>query len=212
MWKAIVIVMLNGGAFFGGNVLAQDVMSVKLTRPVANAPAVVEFFSFYCPPCYQFAFQYDVVNAINAVLPVGQTVMKYHVGAMGALGRELTEAWSIALSLGIVDKVEQPLFEAIHVTRTLNTNDDIEMIFMRVGVTQEEYRSARNSFTVKAITQMQMQAVEDFSVSSTPSVFVAGSYQIVNLAILGTTPATYRLAFADVVRGLLASGSVRTRQ
>ncbi|MEC9680606.1 protein disulfide oxidoreductase DsbA, partial [Escherichia marmotae] len=35
-----------------------------LKAPVADAPAVVEFFSFYCPPCAAFSSRFFVSQAV----------------------------------------------------------------------------------------------------------------------------------------------------
>ena len=42
-----------------------------LKAPVADAPAVVEFFSFYCPPCAAFSSRFQVSQAVDKILPSG---------------------------------------------------------------------------------------------------------------------------------------------
>lgn len=73
---------------------------------------MVEFF-FYCGPCYQFAETYHVGSTVSQALPEGTKLTKYHVGLMGKLGNELTEAWSIAMVMGIEDKIEGLLFDEL---------------------------------------------------------------------------------------------------
>ncbi|MCZ8781127.1 DsbA family protein [Escherichia albertii] len=63
-----------------------------LKASVAGAPSVVEFFSFYCPPCAAFSSQFQVSQAVEKILPSGEKVMKYHVSTMGPMGPVLTEA------------------------------------------------------------------------------------------------------------------------
>lgn len=72
-----------------------------LDKTIPEAPEVVEFFSFYCPPCYQFVDNYPVSKRLNHMLPEGVTVKKYHVSAMGKMGKELTEAWAIATTMTV---------------------------------------------------------------------------------------------------------------
>lgn len=105
----------------------------RMGRPVKEAPMVVEFFSFYCPPCMAFSREYKVSEAINQVLPEGTKVEKYHVGAMGSLGQNLTTAWSVAMALGVTDKVEHPLFIAVQ-DKNLCA---MKKIFARYLLTQE---------------------------------------------------------------------------
>ncbi|EPV4089633.1 DsbA family protein, partial [Salmonella enterica subsp. enterica serovar Typhimurium] len=76
-------------------VVAQEWESI--TPPVVDAPAVVEFFSFYCPPCYAFSQTMGVDQAIRHVLPQGSRMVKYHVSLLGPLGHELTRAWALAM-------------------------------------------------------------------------------------------------------------------
>ena len=174
-----------------------------LSQPVAEAPGVVEFFSFYCGPCYQFTQRYPVSEGINRVLPAGEKVVKYHVSAMGKLGSELTEAWAIATIMGKNDAVEMPLFESVQNARTLQNITDIKAIFARAGVTPAEYESAQNSQVVKALIAKQEAALRQFSVSGTPSYYVKGRYKVNNAGINADTPEGYVDGFTEVVSDLL---------
>jgi len=174
-----------------------------LPQPVAEAPGVVEFFSFYCGPCYLFTQRYPVSEGINRVLPAGEKVVKYHVSAMGKLGSELTEAWAIATIMGKSDAVEMPLFESVQNARTLQNIADIKAIFAHAGVTSAEYESAQNSLVVKALIAKQEAAMRQFSVSGTPSYYVNGRYKINNAGINADTPEGYVDGFTEVVSNLL---------
>lgn len=77
--------------------------------PVANAPAVVEFFSFYCSPCYAFSETMEIDSAIRDILPKGDRMVKYHVSQLGPLGPELTRAWALAMIINKTDVVEKAL-------------------------------------------------------------------------------------------------------
>lgn len=174
-----------------------------LPQPVAEASGVVEFFSFYCGPCYLFTQRYPVSEGINSVLPAGEKVVKYHVSAMGKLGSELTEAWAIATIMGKSAAVEMPLFDSVQNGRTLQNIADIKAIFARAGVTPAEYESAQNSLVVKALIAKQEAALRQFSVSGTPSYYVNGRYKINNAGINADTPEGYVDGFTEVVSNLL---------
>ncbi|WP_312629993.1 DsbA family protein [Scandinavium sp.] len=174
-----------------------------LQQPVAQAPDVIEFFSFYCGPCYQFTQRYPVSEGINRVLPADKMVTKYHVSAIGKLGNELTEAWAIAMVMGKSDAIEKPLFEAVQKTKNLRKASDIKAIFSHAGVTPAEYESAQNSLVVKALIAKQEAALQQFSVSGTPSYYVNGRYKINNSGINADTPEGYVTGFAGVVSYLL---------
>lgn len=56
---------------------------VTLQKPVAGEPQVMEFFSFFCPHCYQFERVYHVSDAVRKNLPADTKVTKYHVDFLG---------------------------------------------------------------------------------------------------------------------------------
>lgn len=54
-----------------------------LEKPVAGAPQVLEFFSFFCPHCYQFEEVLHISDNVKKKLPEGVKMTKYHVNFMG---------------------------------------------------------------------------------------------------------------------------------
>lgn len=175
----------------------------RLEKPVVTAPAVVEFFSFYCGPCYQFAKTYHVSSTVSRALPAGAKLTKYHVGLMGKLGNELTEAWSVAMALGIEDKIEGPLFDALQKKRVINSVEDIQRVFAAAGVDGTTYENARHSLLVKGLTAKQNEALKALDVRATPSFYVSGKYKIDNAGMASKSVAGYATEYAAVVRYLL---------
>lgn len=186
---------------FCSGALAQPYSTLQ--DPVADAPEVVEFFSFYCGPCYLFADKYPVVSAINKDLPEGKKVTQYHVGVMGKFGHELSEAWAIASVMGVTEQVEHPLFIAVQRDKSINTPEDIAAIFSKAGIAPETYNNAKNSMMVKAFIARQDAMIKAFKVRGTPSIYVMGRYLIDNSAVKSTTPEGYATAYADLVSELL---------
>lgn len=172
-------------------------------KPVKESPMVVEFFSFYCPPCMAFSREYKVSEAINQVLPEGTKVEKYHIGAMGSLGQSLTTAWSVAMALGVTDKVEHPLFIAVQDKKSLRNEEDIRQVFIDAGISVTEYDAAKDSFVVKALTQKQIHAAQGFEVQGTPSFYVNGKYILNNNGTGETSPEKYGDTVAQIVKALL---------
>ena len=185
--------------------LTEGKQYTKLTIPVKEAPSVVEFFSFYCPACSSFYNPYQVSKNIEAKLPEGEKVEKYHASFMGPMGKQLTEAWSIAKALGVEDKVEGPLFDAVLKQRSVNSEDDIKAVFVQAGVDASEFDAARNSFMVKTLTTRQEKAAEEFGLTGTPSFYVNGKYQIKNNGIKDASTEGYGKEFAEIVRQLMVT-------
>nr|WP_181375173.1 DsbA family protein [Pectobacterium carotovorum]ALG88710.1 Thiol:disulfide interchange protein DsbA precursor [Pectobacterium carotovorum] len=177
---------------------------VTLVNPLVSQPNVIEFFSFYCHPCYLFIDSYPVSEAITRRLP-DQKVVKYHVSVMGAMGNELTEAWAVAIVMGKTEQVEKPLFEAVR-NKNMNSIDDIHSIFYQIGVDKEKYESTRQSLLVKEMVARQNTAVDAFNVKSTPTFYINGKYKINNSGIITTSPQAYVEGFVEVVDILLKKG------
>ncbi len=177
---------------------------VKLDRPSADQPQVLEFFSFYCPHCYQFENVYRVSDAIKTGLPEGVKVTKYHVDFLGPLGKDLSKAWAIAVSLGVQDKVAPLIFDGIQKSQTINSVADIRNVFIKAGVKAEEYDDAMNSFTVNALVTKQTKAAEELQLRGVPAVFVNGKYMVKNDGLDIESADQYGLEFSKVVNHLLA--------
>ena len=175
---------------------------VTLEKPVAGEPQVLEFFSFYCPHCYQFEEVLHVSDNVRQKLPEGTKMTKYHVEFLGPLGKQLTQAWAVAMALGVEDKVSPLMFEAVQKTQTVQTPDDIRNVFVKAGVSAADYDGALNSFVVKSLVVQQEKAAEDLQLRGVPAVFVNGKYMVKNDGMDTSSMDVYVKQFADVVKFL----------
>ncbi|WP_145539899.1 thiol:disulfide interchange protein DsbA [Yersinia alsatica] len=174
-----------------------------LNKPVTGEPQVLEFFSFYCPHCYQFEEVYHVPQAVKKALPEGVKMTRYHVEFLGPLGKELTQAWAVAMALGVEEKVTPLMFEGVQKTQTVQTPDDIRNVFIKAGVSGEDYDAALNSFVVKSLVVQQQKAAEDLQLRGVPAMFVNGKYMIKNDGMDTSSMDNYVKQYADVVKFLL---------
>jgi len=174
-----------------------------LEKPVAGEPQVLEFFSFYCPHCYQFEQELHVSDAVKKKLPEGTKMTKYHVEFLGPLGKQLTQAWAVAIALGVEDKVTAPMFEAVQKTQTVQNVADIRKVFVDAGVKGEDYDAAWNSFVVKSLVAQQEKAAADLQLQGVPSIFVNGKYQLNPQGMDTTSMDIYVQQYADTVRQLV---------
>ena len=175
---------------------------VTLDKPAAGEPQVLEFFSFYCPHCYQFEQVWHVSDNIRKNLPQGVKYAKYHAEFLGPLGKQLTQAWAVAIALGVEDKVSPLMFDAVQKTQSVQTVDDIRKVFIQAGVKGEDYDAALNSFVVKSLVVQQEKAAQDLNLQGVPSVFVNGKYMVKNDGLDTTTMDIYTKQFSDVVNFL----------
>ncbi len=195
------------GALMAFNVCAAGFSEGKqyteLSKPVADLPQVLEFFSFYCPHCYQFENVYHVPSTIRKNLPEGVKIERYHVDFLGNLGEALTNSWAVAIVLKVEDKVTPILFEGIQKSQTIHSEKDIRDAFIKAGVPGEEYDAALNSFIVKSIAAKERQAAKNLNLRGVPAVFVGGQYLVNNSGIDTNSELDYAQKFSEVVNYLV---------
>ncbi|HAW1411676.1 TPA: thioredoxin domain-containing protein [Escherichia coli] len=206
MYKRKLLSLFLGGLLSGASVAQEYTTYSALDKPVMSAvqdnETVVEFFSFYCPPCYAFSQDYGIDKAIRESLPPGKKLVKYHAGFLGELGEDLTRAWSVAMVLGVEDKVEPLLFDAVQKTRRLKSAEDIPGIFIRAGVYPGEYMQALASKEVAEMTEKQKHLFREYGVAGTPSVYVNGRYRIENSAFQADSVEAFRKSYVAAVNAL----------
>ena len=174
-----------------------------LEKPVVGEPQVLEFFSFYCPHCYQFEEVIHVSDNVKKKLPEGTKMTKYHVEFLGPLGKDLTQAWAVAIALGVEDKITAPMFEAVQKTQTVQTVADIRTVFIDAGIKAEEYDAAWNSFVVKSLVAQQEKAAADLGLRGVPAMFVNGKYQLNPQGMDTSNMDAFVQQYADTVKFLV---------
>ncbi len=161
--------------------LAADPVEGKEYISVRQAPSaqkeVLEFFSFYCPHCYDFELTYKIPSQIKAKLPEGAKLVQYHVNFLGRQSEHLTRAWAFAMAQGVEDKVKTALFEGAQ-KDAFKSMDDIKAVFVANGISATDFDNGINSFAVNGLVNKQVQAAEDFKIQGVPAFFVNEQYQM----------------------------------
>jgi thiol:disulfide interchange protein DsbA len=178
---------------------------VTLDKPVAGKPQVMEFFSFFCPHCYQFEEVYHVGDAVRKALPANVKVTKYHVDFLGGdLGPVVTHAWAVAMALGVEDKVTAPIFDGIQKTQTITDPASLKETFVKAaGIKPEDYDAAWNSFAVKALVAQQQKAAADVDLRGVPAMFINGKYMVNNGGLDTSSMDNFVQQYANVVKFLV---------
>ncbi|HCW98067.1 MULTISPECIES: thiol:disulfide interchange protein DsbA [Pantoea] len=179
---------------------------VSLPKPLAGEPQVMEFFSFFCPHCYQFERIYHISDAVKKNLPADTKVVKYHVDFLGGdFGPVVTHAWAVAMALGVEDKVTAPLFDGIQKTQTISDADSLKAAFINAaGISSQEYDAAWNSFAVKALVAQQEKAASDVDLRGVPAMFVNGKYMVNNGGLDTSSMDNFVAEYANVVKFLVS--------
>lgn len=179
---------------------------VSLPKPVAGEPQVMEFFSFFCPHCYQFERIYHVNDAVKKNLPADTKMVKYHVDFLGGdLGPVTTQAWAVAMALGVEDKVTAPIFDGIQKTQTITDPASLKETFVKAaGISAADYDAAWNSFAVKALVAQQQKAAADVDLRGVPAIFVNGKYMVNNGGLDTSSMDNFVADYANVVKFLVS--------
>ncbi|WP_407731250.1 thiol:disulfide interchange protein DsbA [Pseudocitrobacter faecalis] len=150
----------------------------SLAKTVADVPDVMAFFSFNCPHCYQYEQVIHVPERVEEKLPADTKIVKYHAEFLPPLGNELSKAWAVAMALGVENKIESPLFEAVQKEKRIQSSNDIRSVFIEAGIKAEDYDSAWSSFAVKALVDRQRKAAEQIELRGVPAMFIKGKFEI----------------------------------
>ncbi|MCH1931432.1 thiol:disulfide interchange protein DsbA/DsbL [Shewanella acanthi] len=151
--------------------------------PATAKPEITEFFSFYCPHCYNFSK--TIVPKILAEKPADVAFNQTHVDFIGKeMGVEMSRAFAVAHQLNVDDKVDAALFAAIHDKKQhFTSRDDIRALFIANGVDGKTFDAAADSFMVKAQMAKMKRDTENAKISGVPSLVVNGKYRIENGSI-----------------------------
>jgi len=170
--------------FFAAVIVSLSVQAEKFTesvdykvlnQPHSEQPMVNEFFSFYCPHCYQFE---GVLSQLKSHLPAGTEFTKSHVSFMGGgMGEAMSKAYATMVSLGIEEKMIPVMFDQIHVKQAAPQDmEELKQIFVDHGVKAKDFESTFNSFAVDSMSRRFDKDFQDSGLSGVPSVVVNNKY------------------------------------
>ena len=99
--------------------------------------------------------------------------------ALSASWEPSARAYYAAEALGVLDKIHQPLFDAIQrERRKLSTEDDLAAFFAEQGVNQDAFRKAYQSFQTETQVRRANQLAQRYGVTGVPTVIVGGQYTV----------------------------------
>ena len=153
---------------------------------------VTEVFSYGCPACNAF---HSTVDRIAKSLPAG-AVMNYLPASFRP-----DENWPVyqrafyaAQVLGLVDKTQDAMFDAVWKSGELSTYDlkgsglkpkeawptidDIARFYAKYGADPKEFVGIANSFTVNTRMKRADDLIKAYGVTGTPTIIVDGKYRL----------------------------------
>lgn len=162
-----------------------DYLLVEPPQPTSSPPGkveVIEAFFYGCPHCYRLLPLLERWRAEHKqdvdlkLLPVifQPSWLLY------------AKAYYAADALGVVDKIHDPLFRAIHVEkRPLGSPAALADFFAEHGVPREDFTGALNSFAAKLNVARAQDLTKRYGITGVPTLIVDGRYRT-SASIAGT--------------------------
>ncbi|GGK15177.1 thiol:disulfide interchange protein DsbA/DsbL [Luteimonas terricola] len=144
--------------------------------PLEGKVEVVEVFAYSCGHCAAFD---PLVNAWKRRLPAD--VRFTMLPAVFYEQDNFPKAYFAAESIGVIDSVHTPLFNAMHIERSLRPNasaDDIIAFMGKHGADAGQLRGTIDSFAVNAQIARTKQFIIRSGIDATPTVVVNGKYKV----------------------------------
>ncbi len=150
-----------------------------LANPVRTSDAdkieVTELFWYGCGHCFRFeplALQWEAKAPADVAFvqspAMWNKLMELHA-----------RAFYTAKALKVMDKVHQPLFNAMNLERKrLKSAEEIYPIFAAQGVSEEDFNKQFNSFAVTSMVKQADARARGYRITGTPSIVVDGRYRI----------------------------------
>jgi thiol:disulfide interchange protein DsbA len=151
--------------------------------PAAQKPddprkiAVEEFFCYCCPHCFHADPGIEEWRKHLA----GDVAFSRVPNSLGRPdGKVLQQAYYIAQTMGILDKVHTPLFKAIHEQGfPMNTLDSVRDLFVeQAGIKPADFDSLASSFVIDSEVRSADEQAQTYQITSVPTVVVGGKYMV----------------------------------
>ena len=148
-------------------------LATPVTTSTEDKIEVAEVFWYGCPHCFRLE------PKIEEWLETKPAYVEF-VRVPAALGRSWeidAKAFYVASILGILDKMHQPLFDAIHVQgQRLNTPEKMAEFFAKHGVDKETFDKVFNSFELETNFRRSQNLVRQYGITGVPAMIVNGKY------------------------------------
>jgi len=140
-------------------------------------PEVMEFFSYFCPHCYQFE---PIMAQLKKQLPADVSFKRTPVAFLGKeMGPELQRAYAVADLLKVEEKVTPLFFNMIHSQQTPPQNRaEVRAVFEKAGVSGNEFDGAVDSFAVTGMVAQYDRSTGSMNIRAVPSTVVNGKYLV----------------------------------
>jgi thiol:disulfide interchange protein DsbA len=166
-------VLAEGYAFEEGTHYVELEIPIKLRNP--GKIEVAEYFSYGCPHCYQFE---PLIGPWHDALP-GDVEFSRTPAVWNRDYQVYAQSYLTLDSLGVLEQVHVPIFNAIHNDRQrLNTPASMAEFLTGYGVDPEDFAKTYNSFGIRAAVQQADSKGRAYRSTGVPALVINGRYRI----------------------------------
>jgi thiol:disulfide interchange protein DsbA len=145
-----------------------------LTVETGDKIEVREFFWYGCPHCYHL--EPTLVQWLKTKPKAAEFVRSPAI--LGSSWEIHALAYFTYEALGVVDKMHQATFDAIHEDkRVLRTPEDLADFAAKHGIDRKKFLRASKSFGVNLKMKRQLQLDRDAGIRSVPAIVIDGKYR-----------------------------------
>ncbi len=167
----------------------QRIVPAQPTDVAPGKVEVIEMFWYGCPHCYHLE---PSLNKWIKQLP-SNVVFERMPAVLSERWAPAAKAYYAAQVLGVLDRVHEPLFEAIHEKkRPLDTEDALVKFFGEYGVSEADARKAMDSFLVDTRVRRARLMTQRYGIDGVPAMVVDGKYRT-NVTLAGDRESMFKV-------------------
>jgi len=173
-----------------GREFDRTVQTIATDSP--NKIEVTELFWYGCGHCYQME---TPINAWAKKLPA-DVVFKRVPGLPNQSWAPMAKAYFAMETLGVLEKLHTPLFDAIHKQKTLNPTDEkaaIDWVTKQSGLDKIKVEEAFKSFTTNTQLNRAANIFRASGATGVPSIIINGQF-ITSSTMAGNNDAALKTA------------------
>ncbi|MFT5451448.1 MAG: thiol:disulfide interchange protein DsbA [Enterobacterales bacterium] len=148
---------------------------VKFPTELSKEPMVVQFFSYWCPHCYNFE---PTVKLWEQQKPDSVKLLRVPVVFGRDDWRLAAKSYYIAEEMNMISEFSDLMFKTIHVDKSYPQNEtDIGEIFAKLGVSNKKFVEAAKSFNVDSNLRKAEYLAKKYKVAGVPYFLVNFKYE-----------------------------------
>jgi thiol:disulfide interchange protein DsbA len=153
-----------------------DTVVPPLSGATGGKVKVVELFWYGCPHCFQFdPYLHDWLKNKPDYVEFERIPAIFNNPSWALHAR----AYYTADVMGVLDKIHEPLFDAMHVKKQrMNSKEALRDFFISRGIDGKAFDATFDSFAVNGLVRQAAQLTRQYNINGVPTMAVQGKYKV----------------------------------